>query len=206
MEKGEPNIANTEVVPNEPFLTADDFLNKFGSGVFKKLEGLLKSPPVFLEDLPLESQTPQRQDYENLLNIVAEGKFGVVIKNGAIELHPIKLKNITFSDMRDSKIFTHETTDKDLTAINNPSKDRFVYIAVEDSPVGHGNISPGVKGYRVTIDAEILFKERSVYLDPESIEHIRKNTELGKSFIVPGGIPKSAVLKIKEVNSFMQVD
>ncbi len=180
----------------QPVLKESDFVNKVGIGVFKDLNRLLRSLPIY----------GYNADYVNLLKIVAEGKFGVVINSGYIELHPIKLESITFSDFSTKKIFIHETKDPDLNVVGDLPENNFTYVSVIHSPVAHGFLRDGEKGHRILIDAEILFKERNIYLDPESIEAIRKNTELGKSFIIPGGIPKSAILEISEITSYMQTD
>jgi len=188
-------FSTIETMSTDKVLTVDSFRGRYGFETLKDINLLLSDESAVLS-LPIEST--YRQDYEHLRKMVTEKRFGLNIKDNQLELCPLKIEDVNFLA---GKIFTHETTDMSLAAIDNPS-DNFTYIAVEGSSIAHGNLNPDQEGYVIEIDAEKLFALRSVYLDPESIPFSHSKIELGKSFIFAGGIPKEAVRRTRKVLQF----
>ncbi len=152
-------------------------------------DGLLKNPPG-----PTSYPDP-REDYARIMQFAKEKKYGVDISTGTLRLNPIPLSEISFDASK--RYFIHGSST--LGIITNPDPNRFGYVGIGGSHVEHGWSGSGVM-YEIEIDPDILSKYTSVYLDPESLEGVN-SVELGKSFIIKGGIPKEAVIRIRKITN-----
>lgn len=180
-------------------LTAEDLKKSHGYESVIFAEKLLKNP-----------QPDFKKDYLYLLEILKNPKrFGVFYTGERIVLSPIDIKNICFKKAigrleeieppeYDVNYFTHITLDSGLKAIKSP-EDVFTYISTSGNYIECGNVWER-PNCQVIIDAKKLSDERSIFLDPESLEGINEH-ELGKAFMILGGIPEKSIIEIKNKSS-----
>ena len=119
-----------------------------------------------------------------------------------IELQPLQNLPPTLGHLTDTASFARNSTQPiwGIQIQNNPILEQ-TYLQTTDFTVeafqnNDYSISLGgipEKFYRVYVDTATLLKSRNIFLDMESIDVTPE--DFGKSFIVPGGIPKEAIIR-----------
>lgn len=140
---------------------------------------------------------------DNLIKAWEKGYIKVIVPDDSTEILDIELQPITdlpdvLGHLTDPETFK---ANKDSGIWGNPDPDEFTFVQTSDFSVeafqeNERTISLGGKPkqfYRLYIDTDKVQQFRDVYLDMESIDVTPD--DFGKSFVVPGGIPGSAIQK-----------
>ena len=132
--------------------------------------------------------------------------YGAHYSDGKLKLTPVNLDKIDFGVTNwyepsnwnlPKRYFTHRTTDPDLQVFKSP-EDCFTYFAAGNNWIKSSDEDKKKTRHKLFVNAEKLSKHRNIFLDPESLS-LDYEHELGKSFMVFGGIPKECLVRLEDI-------